>query len=119
VHWGRQCRALQKAWVPAAAGTAFRASQALRTQTRARHGPRSARPCACVTSWARRAHVSVRPRARAAADGAPDAAEVAAAAGLAAELALLGAGDADRLFPASLDDAYAAGADEAEWRVML
>ena len=37
-----------------------------------------------------------------------------------AELALLGAGDIDKIFPESLDDAYAAyGADEMEWRVVL
>lgn len=37
-----------------------------------------------------------------------------------AELALLGAGDIDKLFPESLDEAYAAyGADEMEWRVVL
>ena len=53
--------------------------------------------------------------------GAPDAEEVGAAAGLMAELelALLGGGDADRLYPGSLAEAYAAGADEAEWRVMI
>ncbi|KAK9825126.1 hypothetical protein WJX81_000626 [Elliptochloris bilobata] len=50
---------------------------------------------------------------------APDAEEVGAAAGMAAELALLGGGDADRLYPGSLEEAYAAGADEAEWRVMI
>ena len=33
---------------------------------------------------------------------------------------LLGAGDIDKLFPESLDEAYAAyGADEMEWRVVL
>ena len=37
-----------------------------------------------------------------------------------AELALLGAGDIDKLFPESLDEAYAAyGADEMEWRIVL
>ncbi len=51
--------------------------------------------------------------------GAPDADELAAAAGMMAELALLGGGDADRVYPGSLEEAYAAGADEAEWRVMI
>lgn len=52
-------------------------------------------------------------------DCAPNEEELAEATSLMAELALLGGGDADRIFPASLDDAYAAGADEAEWRVMM
>jgi hypothetical protein len=80
-----------------------------KSQTRAALGP-ALRMCDIMGAPGARERAAAR---------APDAAEVAAAAGLAAELALLGAGDADRLFPASLDDAYAAGADEAEWRVML
>ena len=36
-----------------------------------------------------------------------------------AELVLLGAGDADRLFPDSLEEMYEAYADETQWRVML
>ncbi len=39
--------------------------------------------------------------------GAPDAEEVAAAAGMMVELALLGGGDADRVYPGSLEEAYA------------
>ena len=44
-------------------------------------------------------------------------AELAATLGALAELALLGAGDADRLFPNSMEEAHAA--DEMEWRVVL
>ena len=36
-----------------------------------------------------------------------------------AELALLGGGDADRLFPESLEDLHEAYAEETQWRVML
>lgn len=38
-----------------------------------------------------------------------------------AELALLGVGDADRMFPnmSDLEEAYGAYADEQEWRVVL
>ena len=49
-----------------------------------------------------------------------DKGEIAKAVEAIAELALLGAGDIDKLFPESLDEAYAAyGADEMEWRVVL
>ena len=49
-----------------------------------------------------------------------DEGEIARAVEAIAELALLGAGDIDKLFPESLDEAYAAyGADEMEWRVVL
>ena len=49
-----------------------------------------------------------------------DEGEIAKAVEAIAELALLGAGDIDKLFPESLDEAYAAyGADEMEWRVVL
>ena len=46
--------------------------------------------------------------------------EIAKAVEAIAELALLGAGDIDKIFPESLDEVYAAyGADEMEWRVVL
>ena len=45
--------------------------------------------------------------------------ELQRAIGQLAELALLGAGRADELFPDSLDEMYAAAADEAPFRVML
>ena len=52
--------------------------------------------------------------------GAGEEGEIAKAVEAIAELALLGAGDIDKLFPESLDEAYAAyGADEMEWRVVL
>ncbi|EFN55641.1 hypothetical protein CHLNCDRAFT_133825 [Chlorella variabilis] len=54
--------------------------------------------------------------------GAPaeaDDAELQRAIGQLAELALLGAGHADALFPASLDEMYAAAMDEAPFRVVL
>jgi hypothetical protein len=46
-------------------------------------------------------------------------AELQRAIGQLAELALLGAGRAAELFPDSLDELYAAAADEAPFRVLL
>ena len=47
-------------------------------------------------------------------------AELQRAIGQLAEMALLGAGDADRIFPDTLDEAFAAlGEEDLAWRVML
>jgi putative helicase MOV10L1 len=51
--------------------------------------------------------------------GGDEAAELEAAIAQLAELALLGAGDADRLWPDSLDEMHAAYSAETQWRVML
>jgi len=58
----------------------------------------------------------------AAADGGPseqEDAELQRAIGQLAELALLGAGRADEMFPSTLDELYAAALDEAPFRVVL
>jgi hypothetical protein len=50
---------------------------------------------------------------------AADEEELAAAVRLLAEMAVLGLGDADRLFPASLDEHYSSMSDELAFRVAL
>ena len=51
--------------------------------------------------------------------GAGGEAELAATIERLAELALLGGGDLDRLYPETMEEAYEAYAEETEWRVML
>jgi hypothetical protein len=54
------------------------------------------------------------------ADGEAGEAEMKQAVAAIAELALLGVGAADVIYPKTLDEAYAAyGNDEMEWRVVL